>query len=58
MSRKELAEIQEQIDYGRQVEERLKEELKELNGNINLLEHDLVMITHMSIRLLFSLYSD
>lgn len=41
MSRKELAEIQEQIDYGRQVEERLKEELKELNGNINLLEHDL-----------------
>ena len=33
-SRKELGEIQDQIDYARQVEERLKGELKELNGNM------------------------
>ena len=31
--RKELSEVQDQINYGHHVEERLKEELKELNGN-------------------------
>ena len=35
-SRNELGEIQDQIDYSRQVEERLKGELKELNGNVHL----------------------
>ena len=31
--RKELAEVQDQINYGHRVEERLKVELKELTGN-------------------------
>jgi len=36
-SRKELTEVQDQINYGHEVEERLKGELKELEGTYSSL---------------------
>ena len=39
ITRRELGELQEKINDGRQVEERLKEEFQELNGTSHVVHY-------------------